>query len=312
MKYVPNSISRAVGRTVLRTRKNSPTLLFAAGVVGFAGTVVLACKATMEVDSILTSHEKQKLEIDRVVHSTSTEIDAAHRKLVLGTTIQLGRAYGPTVVCGVVSVLCLTKSHRILTERNTQLTAAYVGLQQFLESYRGRVREKIGEEEERGVYYASTPVELVQDGENGPEKIYGSSPIGGSPYSCVIDETKRGIFQESLDFNINFVRIQQNNMTNKLRAQGYLFLNDCYDCFDVSHTAIGQICGWFIEDNDSVDYVDITITPLHDGRGSFMLDFNVVGNVFQMLGDGDSKDHDVREKLPLRSGAKTQLPRRRT
>jgi hypothetical protein len=311
MKYVPKTVSRAVGRTVLRTRKNSPTLLFAAGVVGFAGTVVLACKATMRVDEIMTTHEKQMLEVQRT-RIPSLEQQHEERKIVLGTTIQLGREYAPAVICGVVSVLCLTKSHRILTERNTQLTAAYVGLQQFLESYRGRVREKIGEEEERGVYYASTPVELVKDGENGPEKIFGSSPIGGSPYSCVIDETKRGIFQESLDFNINFVRIQQNNMTNKLRAQGYLFLNDVYSCFNVSHTATGQICGWFIEDQDSVDFVDITVTPLHDGRGSFMLDFNVAGNVFHMLGDGDSKDHDVREKLPLRSGAKTQLPRRRT
>lgn len=299
MKYVPNAITRTVGRTVLRTRKNSPTLLFAAGIVGFAGTVVLACKATTQLEDRMETHEKQMLEASRMRSSVS-EIESEKRRVMINTTFVLVKDYAPAVLCGVASVVCLTKSHKILTERNTQLTAAYVGLQKFLESYRGRVREKIGEEEERGVYYASTPVELVKDGPNGPEKIFGSAPIGGSPYSCVIDETKRGIFQDSLEFNISFVRIQQNNLTNKLRAQGYLFLNDVYSCFNVSHTATGQICGWFIGHPGSDDFVDITVTPLHDGRGSIMLDFNVAGDVFEMLGNGDSKDHDFRLKLPGR------------
>ena len=58
MKYVPKAVTRTIGLSILRTKKNSPQLLFAAGLVGFGATVVLACKATMKVENVLTDHEK--------------------------------------------------------------------------------------------------------------------------------------------------------------------------------------------------------------------------------------------------------------
>lgn len=285
MKYVPKSITRTVGKTVLKSKNASPQLLFVAGLVGFGTTVVLACKATMKVEDILLSHEKQALEIQRTT-ATKAVAQSEQRSLTIHTALSLSKIYAPSVVVGVVSVVCLTKSHKILNERNATLTAAYVGLQKFLEDYRGRVREKVGEEAEREVYYASTPVTLARDTPDGVETYYGARPIGGTPYSCVFDDTKTGIFQESYEFNIAYVRIQQEQLTNKLRAQGYLFLNDAYARFNVVGTETGQLCGWFVGHPDSDDYVDITMTPMHDGRGSMLLDFNVAGHVSHMLGDG--------------------------
>lgn len=296
MRYVPKSITRTVGRTVLKSKNSSPQLLFVAGLVGFGTTVVLACKATMKVEDILVDHEKRSLEIQRT-KLTEKQSQSEQRNLSISTAVSLSKIYAPSVVVGVVSVVCLTKSHKILNERNATLTAAYVGLQRFLEDYRGRVREKVGAEAERDVYYASTPVELVRDTPDGPQKYFGSRPMGASPYSCVFDETKTGIFQESYEFNTHFVRIQQDLLTNKLRSQGYLFLNDVYKAFGVRSTETGQLCGWFVGDKDSDDYVDISMTPLHDGRGSILLDFNVAGHVSHMLGDGSSNDSDFRMKM---------------
>jgi len=303
MKYVPKSVTRAVGRTVLKTQKNSPTLLFVGGIVGVVGATVLACKATLQVEEVLTEHEKQKMDIGRSMNRpgvsiATQEVDIQQRQLMLSTAGKLAKLYAPPVIVMSISIMCLTKSHRILSDRNAQLTAAYVGLQKFLESYRGRVREALGEEREKDVYYASTPVALVEDTPEGPKKVMGSRPIGGSPYSCVFDETKEGLFQDSYEFNLHYIRLRERNLTDKLRSQGYLFLNDVYSVFDVAHTATGQICGWYIGHPDSDDFVEIKPTPLHDGRGSILLDFNVAGNVYEMLGDGNDRDSGFRKKLP--------------
>ncbi len=284
MKYVPKALTRAVGMTALRTRQNSPQLLFAAGLVGFAGTVVLACKATLKVEDVLTDHEKQMLDISRIEGRGNTEnkMDRERQKVLLGTTARIMKLYAPAVGVGAVSVVCLTQSHRILTERNTQLTAAFVGLQKFLEGYRGRVRQEIGEEKEREVYYASTPVELVQDTENGPKKYFGTAPGMRSPYSAMFDDTNSN-WQTAHDFNVHFLRIKEDRMTDKLRSQGSLMLNEVYDELDMPRTPTGAVCGWMIGHPDSDDFVEFQIIPVHDFHGTLMVDFNCAGSVADML-----------------------------
>lgn len=285
MKYVSKSITRTVGRTVLATKANSPAILFAAGVVGMGTTVFLACKATLHVEDVLVDHEKDMLDIQRI-ESRSQNADVQHfarerQHITLRTTGRLIKLYAPTAVAGVITVTCLTTSHRQLTNRNAQITAAYVGLQRFLESYRGRVREEIGEEKERDVYYAATPVELVQDTPNGPKKIFGSKPGQRSPYSAIFDDNNHN-FQESATFNEHFFRIQGEILTNKLRAQGHLFLNEVYDRLGLPRTVTGQQCGWAINHPQSDDFVEIKAIPMHDYHGSYMLDFNVAGHVLNM------------------------------
>jgi len=206
-------------------------------------------------------------------------------KLHVTHVVQVTRLYAPAAVVGVISITCLTKSHRQLTQRNTALTAAYVGLQNFLEGYRGRVRQEIGQEKERDIYYASTPVELIEDGEDGPRKVYGSRPNQMSPYSVIWDE-RSGVWQDSDEYNRHYIRLHEGFLTDKLRAQGYLFLNDVYKEFDIPITQTGQTDGWMIPHPKSDDFVEIRITPLHDFHGSLMLDFNCAGVVYDMLDDG--------------------------
>lgn len=286
MKYVPQAITRTVGRTVLRTQKNAPQLLLAAGVGGVITATVLACRATLRVEQKLDDIQKDLIDADNPQVSLRTMSEKEHNKMVAHIYAQgvwdITKLYAPAILVGSASIYCLTKSNRILSERNAQLTAAYVGLQQFLESYRGRVREKIGTEEERNVYYASTPVELVEDGPNGPKKIFGSAPGQRSPYSAIFDE-HNGNWQEAHEYNIHWIRIQQQLLTDKLRAQGSLMLNEVYDRLDLPRTPNGAITGWMVGHKDSDDFVEIEVLPLHDFHGTLMLDFNVGGVVYDML-----------------------------
>lgn len=290
MKYVPKAITRTAGRTLLKAQKNSPTLLFVAGVGGVVAATVLACRATLKVEDVITNTHDEMTNAEMLRsrnQSTEHEYNAQKRHIVLNGAFSITKLYGPALVVGVVSIGCLTKSHRQLTQRNAALTAAYVSLQNFLEGYRGRVREAIGEEKERDVYYASTPVELVQDTENGPVKVFGTAPGMRSPYATIFDD-KNTMFQESAVFNQHLFRIQSEMLTNKLRAQGHLFLNEVYDRLGCPRTPTGQVCGWAIGDPKSDDFVEIRAFPMHDYHGSFMLDFNVGGHVLNMaFGHGE-------------------------
>lgn len=292
MKFVPKAVTRTVGRVALKAQKNSPTILFVAGVGGAVTATVLACRATLRVNDVLDDHEKDLADLGRVYERDSAMVLKEHDReqayIYIRTIGRIGKLYGPAVGVGVCSIVCLTKSHNILMQRNAALTSAYVSLQTFLDGYRGRVREEVGEEREKGLYYASTPVELVEDTPNGPKKVYGSAPGMGSPYAVIFGPDNWG-HQDSPEHNINFIRIQEQLMTDMLRANGHLFLNDIYKRFDIPQTAAGQICGWLIGHPDSDDFVEILEQPLHDGSGRILLDFNVAGPVWELLDKKNEK-----------------------
>ena len=60
MKFIPVAISRKVAEQGLLAQKHSPTILFGAGVVSMMGSTVLACRATLKLDEVLTAIEEDK------------------------------------------------------------------------------------------------------------------------------------------------------------------------------------------------------------------------------------------------------------
>lgn len=300
MKYVPQAITRAVGNTVLRAQKNSPTILFAVGVTGAVTATVLACRATLKAQPVVDHWKKDLVDLEahasrsRQLDADTYKRDLAHMHMI--NVAKVAKLYIPATTVGIVSLACLTRSHIILKQREAALTTAYVGLQTFLEGYRSRVRKAIGAEEEERVYYAATPVELVEDdGKNGTKKVYGSTPNVMSPYSVYFDERNMN-WQDAAEYNVNFIRIQEQLLTDRLRSKGSLFLNDVYDRLGILdengvpfNTEQGQLCGWHVDHPDSDDFVEIRITPVHDFHGTLLLDFNVAGLVYKMLGEGKKR-----------------------
>ena len=53
MKLIPNAASRKLAGQVLLAKKNSPTILFGAGIAGSVASTVLACRATLRLEEVL-------------------------------------------------------------------------------------------------------------------------------------------------------------------------------------------------------------------------------------------------------------------
>lgn len=287
MKYVPKAVTRAVGRAVLKTQKNSPTILFVAGVTGAVGATVLACRATLKAQPVVDHMKKDLIDVDVIQSRRQVNQEEARQQrqhIMLNTAIEVTKLYAPSVILGSVSIFCLTKSHRQLTQRNAALTGAYVSLQQFLDGYRSRVRQEVGETREKDLYHASTPIEVIESDGKGTKTRTVQRPTETGPYAALWDE-RSSVFQHLPEYNIHYIKLQEDFLTDKLRARGWLSLNDVYEAFDLPATQSGQLCGWIIPSDKSDDFVEIKWTEMYNQQRSIMLDFNVAGMIAHMLDD---------------------------
>lgn len=286
MKFIPESVTRNFGRKVLVAKKNSPHIFFAAGVVGFAGTVVLACKATTKLEQTLDEiHEEIKEVKDK--SQTPTIDDKEHFKdlgYVYGkSAAKLTRLYGPSIILGVASVGALTGSHVQLTRRNSALTATLAALTKAYDDYRVRVADEIGAEKELDIYRGVTE-ETIEDENKKKQVVKVVNPNALSEYARIFDEACPD-FKKNAEMNRIFLTAQQNYFNQLLRARGHVFLNEVYDALGFERSKAGQVVGWVIN-GDGDDYVDFGMFEArcadfingHEPR--VILDFNVDGIVY--------------------------------
>ena len=113
-----------------------------------------------------------------------------------------------------------------------------------------------------------------------------------SSYAKFFNETCVGWCKDS-ECNLMFLKVQENYANEKLRARGYLFLNDVYDMLGMPRTKAGQIIGWIYDEKNPLgdNYVDFGIYAEHNMNfvngyeSSVLLDFNVDGMILDRLPD---------------------------
>lgn len=301
--------SRLLGNASLQIRKHSPEILMVAGVVGTVASTVLACKATLKVNEIL---EEKKNTID-AIHTCLenetieyTEEDSKKDLTILyaQTGIKLVKLYAPAVILGALSITSIVAGHRILKKRNLALAAAYAVVDKGFKDYRKRVVERFGEELDKELRYnlkAKEIEEVVKD-KDGNEKVEkkvvnvvdSENPLNGvSEYAKFFDEVSTN-WSKDPEYNLMFLRRQQDWANEKLKATGYLFLNEVYDMLGIPRTQAGQVVGWIYDTKNpnGDNYVDFGIYDVHSEakRGfvngverSILLDFNVDGVIYDKI-----------------------------
>lgn len=282
--------SKSIGSALAQVNKSSPNLLFGAGIVGVVGTVVLSSKATLKAVEVNKNTKILLDQINTLDHEDYSEKDRVRDKTVLysQTAVAYMKLYGPTLLVGAFSVACLTQSHRVLTQRNMALGAAFAGVEKALESYRERVVAEIGPEREAKIWQPVEKVDVIdEDGKK--SKVEVPTGHGGSPYKALFDETNPN-WNRAYEYNQIFLQSNQNFANDMLRARGHVFLNDVHDMLGLPRTKAGQVVGW-VMDGDGDNYIDFGFfNDLHQGKRfaagderSIWLDFNVDGNVLDLL-----------------------------
>ncbi len=300
-------INKSLNRAGLKLKKHSPEILIVAGVAGAVASAVMACKATTKVSGIL---ERSKEHVDTIhgylekpdKKEEYTEEDSKKDLLIVyrNTAVNLGKLYAPSVLLGIASITCILASNNIIHKRNVALTSALTVAEQRYKDYRGRVVERFGQEVDHQLRYnikAREIKETVID-ENGEEKtvtktVDVADPNTYSDYSRFFDEGCSG-WEKDPEYNLMFLRAQQQYANDILRSRGHLFLNEVYDMLGIPRTKAGQVVGWVYDEDNAVgdNFVDFGIYDIYREKNRdfvngyepvILLDFNVDGNILELI-----------------------------
>lgn len=279
MKLIPTGVTRSIGRHILTMKKNSPRTMFVGGIVGIGVSTVLACRATLKLESTLQTFKE---DVDGVKADSLERKDLAY--VYAKGSASLVRLYGPAILVGGASVVLLTGSHVTLTRRNAALTAAYSALQVSFDQYIQRVKNEIGEERELDLRRGVIKQEVMIDGKKTSIDVL--DPNGRSIYSKCFDESNAN-WNKNAEINRVFIQCQQNYLNHLLHARGHVFLNEVYNTLGFEHTSAGSIVGWVVGNGDS--YIDFDIFEavnsdfVNGYERSIWLDFNVDGIIYDKI-----------------------------
>ena len=269
LSKVSTSAARFAGKAEFTIKKNSPEILLGAGIVGFVGTVVLACRATCRADEVLEFHRKKIKDINDAKEiadadpegemSYDIEIYRQDKAIrYLKTTGSLAKLYAPTVAVGTLSLACILTSRNIMQKRYLGVVAAYNGLSAAFEEYRKRVRDEYGEGLDKHFRYGTTYEELPVYDENGKktkEKEQVENTDTGmvipNDDSCRFFDSSNPNWDKNPTFSMMWLRGQQNILNDILHTRGHVFLNEVYDALGFPHTPQGAVLGWIDGEGDN-------------------------------------------------------------
>lgn len=328
---ITKSMTRAFGKAGLTCKKYAPEALVIAGVVGAVTSAVMACKATTKVNDIIeetkenthdlhlvataaglkestdefSNEDIRKIDIlsekEDVKNYTAQDLKKDTTIIYTQTAVKFIKLYGPAVVLGALSITSILASNNILRKRNVALAAAYATVDKGFKEYRSRVVERFGKDIDRELKYNIKAKEIEETTKNakGKEKtVKKSIEVADvnehSDYARFFDELCTG-WKRDAEYNLMFLKHQQNYANEKLQKQGYLFLNDVYDMLGIPKTKAGQVVGWIYDEAhpDIYDnFVDFGIYDLYNEKArdfvngrekSILLDFNVDGNILDLI-----------------------------
>lgn len=288
-------------------KKHSPEILAGVGVVGVVASTVLACKATMKVNDILTDAKEQIDKVNSVKNNPAyadrySEEDAKKDLSVVYVQkgVELVKVYLPAFTLGAVSIGCLLSSNNILRKRNAALGAAYATLDKSYKAYRNRVVERFGSEVEKEIRYniRAEEIEHTTIDEEGnevvvKEEVKTMDPNLYSDYAKFFDESNVN-WNRNPEYNLMFLKSQQQYANDLLKSRGRLFLNEVYDMLGMERTKAGQVVGWVYDEENPIgdNFVDFGIYDMSKERvrafvngyePNILLDFNVDGNVWDAM-----------------------------
>lgn len=281
-------VTRLAGRAGLVLSKHAPTILTAAGTVGFIGTTILASKATLKVEETLADEAALLVKVHEAHEAGKlTDKDAMHDKVVLYTrmTTKLAKLYAPALILGAASIASLVTGHGIMLKRNASLAAAYAAVDQAFKTYKKKVEAKFGKDAVLDALI-STPAEDLTKDEMTLEAV--TAVDGVSPYGVIFDENNVH-WSADEDLAMLHLKCQQQYANDILNTRGHIFLNEVYKMLGFPHTPAGAVTGWVKGNGD--DFVDFNIYDgIFEGEGKngrtvtkWALDFNVDGVMYDKI-----------------------------
>ena len=324
IKKIGTNVAKTASKVKFWSKRKSPELLIATGILAAAGSVAFAIKATLKLEDKLGGINKNikdirlKMEDENLlangqysVQLGKKELTKAYGKAVLDIT----KLYGPAALCFTASVVAIMGSHRVMKGRMAGLAAAYTTVERAFGSYRERVANKIGKNAELDIYQNNfkedREVEVDdKDGETKTSKRKIKQPhIDENSYFVWIFDASHTEWSRYGKLNIDWLMYAEKHLNEKLRLQGHLFLWDVYRELGVEPNQLGKrklqasrVLGWIYdpEDPNRDNYISFGLSDAEGNlnehameavRGDakdIFVEFNPDGDI--LTGSGTGKD----------------------
>lgn len=299
LSFSKEAFTRGLGNTKLFLVHKSPEILLITGIAaGFVGAY-FAAKVT-EQARVEVEDTKDEMN-DVMANEITDEYTERDQQQELGMVVikgglRIAKLYAPAIGFGVLSVTALLASHGVMTRRLTSLSTAYSLAMETLQAYRARVSDEFGEEAEMLVR-KGLHVETVNDAETGEPTNILVQDDAPTLYGRIFDQDTSREFRESYELNLFFLQTQERFANEMLRLRGYVFLNEIYDALGFPRTPAGQVVGWLYKYNPELNndthisfdilsvYNESNGRELRQSNPAFLLDFNVDGEIWRLIGD---------------------------
>ena len=298
--------TRLLSSAQYQIKKHSPEILMVAGIAGTVVGTVLACKATTKVSEIIEEKNKAVDDVHTCLEDKEIEYTEEDSKkdltiIYTQTGVKLFKLYAPAIGVMALSFASIIAGHKVLKKRNVAIAAAYVAIDKGFKQYRKNVIEEFGEGVDQQMRFGLKSKEVKKKGKDGKtvkETEYYIDPEGNpldniSEYARFFDAAS-GNFAKDPEYNMMFLRRQQDYANEMLKARGHLFLNEVYDLLDIPRSKAGQVVGWIYDKNGNTkgdNYVDFGLYRNDQGTRRFingleyniLLDFNVDGVIYDLI-----------------------------
>ena len=301
-----NKATRLLSSTQYQVKKHSPEILMVAGIAGTIVGTVLACKATTKVSKIIEEKNKNVEDVHTCLEDNAKEYTEEDSKkdltiIYAQTGVKLFKLYAPAIGVMALSFASIIAGHKVLKKRNIAIAAAYAAIDKGFKQYRKNVIEEFGEGVDQQMRFGLKSKEIKKkdkDGKTVKETEYYIDPEGNpldniSEYARFFDASSEN-FAKDPEYNMMFLRRQQDYANEMLKARGHLFLNEVYDLLDIPRSKAGQVVGWVYDKNGNTkgdNYVDFGLYRNDQGTRRFvngleyniLLDFNVDGVIYDLI-----------------------------
>lgn len=299
-KYIPKRLTRFVGKSSVKLSKHTPTILVVGGTAGLVATAFVAARAVRKAEPILAQHRAERANVGSVPPKGGgvnperrKEVQVQILEIYYNTSLELVKVYGPAIVLGTLSAASILYGHKLIHGRHLATLAAYSGLSEQFASYRGRVRQTLGEKAEKDIFNGAHG-EYVEDSDHKGE--FKLQPVwnDGDPSPSLrpwFDETNE-YFRQDPEVNKMWLTGVQTHINQLFQVKGHMFLNEVKDALNMPRTPDGQVLGWVLGAGTGDNFVDFgflanddpnTVAFRNGETARVQLNFNVDGIVHELI-----------------------------
>lgn len=282
------AVQSAFHGALLQLKKHAPAILTTVGVASVVTAGVLAAKNTLKLEERIDEGQDRLRWTNEQIEAGDVP-ESARTKAYVRNVVEVGKLYFVPATLMVGGIVCILSSQNILNKRNAALAAAYNGLAASYDAYRDRVREELGEEKEREIYFGEKTIEVEENGQKVRKKVLVDGEHVGSPYRFRYDQTNDN-WSGFHDTNLSRVIMVQNMYNDILKTRGHVFLNQVLETLGIEHTQAGAVTGWIYDPhndrNDGVkrdSFIEFNIRDYQAEYGYILLDMNVDGTIFDKI-----------------------------